>query len=581
MSKLEALFLGSSKIFFEEDAVSLTEIESLLSDTATLDHFTERGILQFVGRHRVKMTFVGAIVANKRVIYILPKYLKSAAETGRIESGYYIRVIKKYVEYSAKKSARKPVGEYLDDISLLMRTFDNLDCYYQKYGSFKERSATFTRDERGSVNWTRTIQSVVPVHVTCEADGGIYKPISTMETVFYPSPVGNVTGQHEGLISLIFKSVLTLLATLITPLLDRPHPLCLGMRQDSVSSILSTLDVRRSYYARVVAQRIPREFGQRRTVLSSLLAFLRAEASILDGAIRNKAFAFGVRKFSAVWEDACIRAVGGERGSRELAKITWRPRTGSGGEYHSRIDAKVAAAGSSRIILVDAKYHAVSVADADMPEVVERMIPSYDVVKQFGYMMSYHLGTGCKLEDVESAFICPEVGGSDHSYIGKIGFERMSLREGAILSTLRSITVYGVRPECIFDAYLIDVRLPELVAFLGADHNVTVKTFNVRKHRRGFSIMMRQDEFGIKVVGAGGKSRIPWLEREEVARVRACARDYGVGKILDDMNRNRENRDTDGFIIKDDELVQSFDAGKYLLGGDDVRVRRAIQVLEQ
>ena len=550
----------------------------LLGGPSTIDYFIEKGILQFTSRNLVKFTFVGAIVANKKVVYVSPKFASFNPENKDIDQSYYIKVIKKYVEYSARKSARKPVQEYLENVSLLMRTFDSLDYYFQKYGIFKEKLAVFAKEDRGRINWARTIQDMMPVHVTSQTDGGISRLASASESVFYPFPIQHSMSQQDGIISLIFRSVLTLLATIITPLLERPHPLCLRMGQDSITALLLQIQERRPYYTRIVAQQISREFGHRRTVLSSLLAFLRAEASVLDGAIRNKAFAFGVKRFSSIWEDACVRAVGGERGSHQLAKITWRPRHGKGGDYQSRIDAKISSGDGSHVTLVDAKYYLVNDLEIDGLENVEKFIPSYDIVKQFGYVLAYHMGTSSSLDIIDSAFICPQPSKSNYTYIGKISYEHFSDAKLVDKVYLCPINVYGIDPKYLFDAYIQDRLLQPFISFLDADHNIIEKIAFIKRQRNPFNVRMRKDESGIKIITAEGQSKIPWMDGNQIARVKSRVKDLGILRILDDMQRKRNNRDSSGYVIKNDVFIEDFDLARFLLGGDNPKTRNSVEI---
>ena len=589
MPSLDRLLLGSAISFVEEEVMDVLELEHLLDGTKNLDYFAQKGILQYTSKTSAKFTFVGAIVANRRVAYVNPKYARSQADTLIFDNSYYIKVIRKYVEYSTGKSVRKPVQDYLDDISLLMRTFDNLDIYYQRYGAFKEQSSGFRRGDHGRVNWAKTLQNVVPVHVTGDPDGGIGRLTSTpsassyigghmtaTEAVFYPSPIHHTTAQDEGIISLIFKQVLTILASIISPLLARPHPLSLRLNQDAITSLFVSLAERRPFYARVVAQQIPKEFGPRRTVLSSLLAFLRAEASVLDGAIRNRTFAFGVRNFSSVWEDACIHAVGGERGSHQLAKIIWRPSQGGRGEYQSRIDAKISTGKNKRTTLIDAKYYLLDTNSKDSSTYIEKIIPQYDVVKQFGYMLAYHLGSGCELTSIDSAFITPRVSNTNISYLGQISFENAVDRDDTGVTVIRPISVFGVNPQYIFDAYVIGKKLAELITFIGVNHEYVQKTARITKKKIDYKVVMRKDEEGLRIIGSEGQTVIPLLGLLEINKALTGVKDKTIIRIFTDMRRNLAHRNEMGYIVSTDEPIQNYETAETLLCGSNRKLRRSV-----
>jgi len=478
--------------FFQEDELaSHAQLLEFFGDDVTILSFIEKKVISPFDANSFKFCFVGGIVSNRKVAYILPKYLSPSSLT-QSNADYYIKIIKKYIDLSSKEKGGKDTRRYLDDISILMQTFDILSAYENRHGIFKERNPASSLHKGTRIDWSRTISSTLAVYsrqisTSSKRDngGGPRKTISSA-SVFYPTPFHHSTTSEEGIVSTIFENVLFLLHSILSPLM-RSGPQLNPKSPEVLARIFDDVHQKRSYYTRILIQHLPKEFGERRLVISSLISFLRSDPSFLYKTFHSRSFAFGLPNFSSLWESACIRVFNGKRDPACLAKISWTPPDGESYFYNQRIDAKVADESDENVIILDAKYYNIPrVAKTDP----EKIYPLTDVVKQFGYAISYHFGTNSPMRNIHSIFVSPkaECPTTGISYLGKLSI--VAENSNSQWADINPIKAFGVNPKHLFDFYLSGRKNYDWLGFVKADHEQKLMVAHIKGNVFAYAVCL-------------------------------------------------------------------------------------------
>lgn len=387
-----------------------------------------------------KFIIVGAAVIGGSTIFVLPKYISSDEATPKL-GALYIRILKRYLMSGSKRDSVAPT---LDNIPLVMRTFEELNRYYLKGGIYKERQNVHISSSDKRINWSKTILRNQAVFSSIES------PVP-LHSVLYTNPIVNSHNSYEGEISRLFRVILSSLATFIAPILQLNHPLEIRVGVDQVVDDLSGIIGRSPYYKRILRAHIAAEAGTRKRVLKILYNFLSSDGEGIARIFGERVFVFGTRDFENVWEDACISSTGAQRANEVLAQPVVSPASGLTVSNQRADGILLPNTDSDPAVIVDAKYYV-----SDEGEQIS--LPVGDVMKQYGYAISARASWPRK--KIRNAFLLPDKA-KEPQQAGRIATISMAL-DGVNLPDVDPIMVIKVAPQAIFEAYLsrvVDQRI--------------------------------------------------------------------------------------------------------------------------
>ena len=406
--------------------------ESVPFDAEEKELLISAGVMYQAMDGKFVFQIVGAAVIGRNVIYVLPKFesdIDQDAKTGVA----YVQAIKQYLLSGSRRSSLVPT---LDDIPLIMRTFEELNSFYIEFGVYKERRNVHVASETRRINWPKTINrnqalfSNVPDQATPRM------------SVLYAEPIITTHSSYEGDLSRLFRGVLTLLATFIAPIMRMRHPLESRASIDKVVDAVSATIGRSNYYKRVLRAHIAAEAGHRKRVLKVLYNFLSSDNEGLARIFGRRIFVFGTSDFEFVWEDAYLSAIGARRGSQELAQ----PRVSSDAVRvnSQRADGIVhPETPSDKVTIVDAKYY---FDQQDEPIILK----VGDVMKQFGYASSARATWQQNMIQNVMAFPASSRTEERGTVLGQVRVEK----DGVVMQGFDPIVLLRIHPAQVFDFYV-------------------------------------------------------------------------------------------------------------------------------
>jgi hypothetical protein len=333
---------------------------------AQLSELTGTGVLRRIANREFRFEFIGAIAIERMVIYVVPAFEVAAS----IDVGLsYVRIIQRYLS----ETTRTATDKRLDSIPLVMTTFTELNSFFSRFGFFHERKTLEVRNSKSPISWGKTVNRGDVILAKIPTDG----MDEEIASAFYPTPVRQRVSSVQGELSDLFKKILTILASFIAPIMRLRHPLEVHANYDRLSDWLSSIVARAEYYRRLLRRLIPLESGSRRRVLKVLFDFLSDEHRETLRSLSGTTFTFGVDRFDRIWEDACIRTLGAERGSKLLAQPALVSSQSAIKIGKQQLDGLVKYHDEGRAVIIDAKNYS-----------VHNGVPTKDIMKQFGYFVS-------------------------------------------------------------------------------------------------------------------------------------------------------------------------------------------------
>lgn len=396
-----------------------------------IDLLISSGVLYVLKNNRFVFQIVGAAVMGKRVIYVLPKFEEETNQSAR--SGvFYVQAIKRYLLSGSRRPSTFP---NLDNIPLVMRTFEELNSFYNQSGVYKERRHVHIASEVRQTNWIKTITKNRAMF------SNIPDQPTPLQSVLYTNPLVATHNSYEGEVSNLFRNVLTLLSTFISPIIRINHPLESKASIDKIVDSVNGIFNKSVYYRRILRAHISAEAGPRKRVLKVLYNFLSSDNEGLAKIFGKRIFVFGTQNFESVWEDACLNAVNAQRGSKDLAQ----PRVSSGSVDIGlqRTDGIIYPSNESdKVTIVDAKYY---IPYQGRPI----SLPVGDIMKQFGYAVSAR--ATWERQAIQNFMMLPDAPDASErlSFLGTVDLEKNNLS----VKDLDPIILIKVKPSEVFDFY--------------------------------------------------------------------------------------------------------------------------------
>lgn len=375
---------------------------------------------------------VGAAVIGRRVIYVVPKFESEADQSAKV-GVFYVQVIKQYLLAGSRRSSIVPT---LDNVPLIMRTFEELNSYYVEFGVYKERKHIHISSEARQTNWPKTIIK----------NQALFSNIpdfpTPLQSVLYAEPMITTHNSYEGEVSHLFRSILTLLSTFIAPIMRMRHPLESKASIDRIVDSVNGIFNKSVYYKRILRAHISAEAGPRKRLLKVMYNFLSSDNDELARIFGKRIFVFGTQNFELVWEDACLGAVGAQRGSQDLAQ----PRVSSNSVRinSQRTDGIIYPNNKiNKVTIIDAKYY---VSHKGEPI----SLPVGDIMKQFGYAVSARATWPRYM--IQNYIVMPHFADSEEkvSVLGVVNLEK----DGALVNDFDPIVLLKVKPSEVLSFYV-------------------------------------------------------------------------------------------------------------------------------
>lgn len=404
-----------------------------------LTELMETGVLRRLSDREFRFEFIGAIAVERMVAYVVPAF----EVTANIDSGLtYVRIIQRYLS----ETTRSATNPRLDSIPLVMQTFSELNSFFSKFGLYQERKTIEVNNSKSPISWGKTVNRGDVVLARIPTDG-LDEEIAS---AFYPSPVRQRVSAVRGELGDLFRKLLTILASFIAPIMRLRHPLEIHAKYDQISDWLVTIVGRADYYRRLLRRAIPLESGSRRRVLKVIFDFLSDEHKDSLRNLNGTVFTFGVDRFDRIWEDACIKTLGAERGSKQLAQPVISGSLIPIKIGRQQLDGLVKFPETKRAVIIDAKNYP-----------VRNGVPTKDIMKQFGYYVS--------AESLRSDFTLANAlifpGDAQQEDLRLVGTVRLEI-DDLCVSSAGDILLFEANPPKILRPYLERRACSKLQALL-------------------------------------------------------------------------------------------------------------------
>ncbi len=409
--------------------------KSLPFEPHEIDALLKAGLVDIIaGEFCFRMVGVAAI--NKKLLYIVPKF-ETLTSSGERPGPKYVRILKRYLTSGTKRTSEEAT---VDDVPFIIKTFEELNAYYLKNGIYQERKRVTVKSNVKKINWPKTIHRNVAVFSNSS------ETRIPQYSVIYPTPTSIASTNFDGEATRLFKTVLSLLATFLAPILRFNHPLEQPRNISHIIDEISNTLKRSSYYKRVLHRHIVSETGARRRIMKVLYRFTSADSDGIARIFGNKVFVFGTKNFEYVWEDAINQCLGAERESKVLAQP--QPTTSNPRQFsisNQRADGVIMP--SERrpdLVIIDAKYY--------LPKEGKQSfsLPVGDAMKQFGYGVSARDFIG--RERVKNFLIFPLK--CDSSNLAEDYGDIALIRNGCTLADVDPIRTRAFHPHAVFETYL-------------------------------------------------------------------------------------------------------------------------------
>lgn len=429
--------ISTPEVFIETKRYSslpFTEVEIV--------QLARAGVIDFVADDIV-FRIVGAVILNRRIIYVLPKF-ETEENCSAAVGQRYIRIIDRYFRSG---SGRNRMGGSDEATSVLVTSFLELNGYYKQFGLFKERYRSDVTASARKTNWSKTLQRNETVFSSHHLGS------ASVTSALYSKPISVTSFEHEGQISRLFALVTSILATHLAPILRMSHPLALGASLDQAITELKQVVKQSKVYCRLLRAKAEGESGPRKRALTVLFTLLKDDAVALKTLVSRKAFVFGIRDFEYVWEEACLTSLGAERNSRALAQPKMQCLT--------EIEVSISSQRADGIVvsldphlpslIVDAKYYT--------PRDEKVRFSSADLMKQFGYGLSAR--STFERASIGNALMLPgKPGRSRCTLMGKVRLEL----DDSVLSDVDDVHVLQIDHNVVFCAYMDNTADASLLA---------------------------------------------------------------------------------------------------------------------
>lgn len=521
------------------------------------------GVLSQLRNNQFVFQIVGAAVIGRKVIYIVPKF-ESDSDQSATTGIFYIQAIKQYLLSGSKRSSVMPM---LDNVPLIMRTFEELNSYYIKFGVYKERKNVHISSETCQTNWPKTIIKNQALF------SNIPDQNTLLQSVLYAEPIITTYNSYEGEVSRLFRNVLALLATFISPIMRIRHPLELRTSIDKISDSVSKIFDKSVYYRRILRAHISAEAGARKRLLKVLYNFLSSDSDELARIFGRRIFVFGTQNFELIWEDACLSVIGAQRGNKDLAQ----PRVSSGTVKigFQRTDGIIYPNNEiNKVAIVDAKYYAAYEAEPIS-------LPVGDVMKQFGYSVSARATWPRHM--IQNFMIFPHSSDAAERVIivGTINLEKY----GVLVKDFDPIVLLKVKPSEVFSYYIKKSINYWLKNFVISNDDLAVFSGSIKvfKARIGdTSSKIEVDAKGVATLKAGST-----FKSGQSIRNKPCPRGF---PMVDTWNNARtvitsifvkqlvSKEKSNIFRLKSDFDCRSIDVVTLVVSGMDPDVRSDIWI---
>lgn len=248
----------------------------------------ELGVIEFDDKsceEKFKLNFVGVIVFEKFLIYVLPKYCPPQISV--TEAKDIIRlIIKVFRRYNSDKMTYSDEGLMLDLYTdngiineIALADFVIMD--YINNGLYKIRKKHFRYNYNNDINWERTIANI--------------QPVINEETVIYPTLIHNEYEYNYSAITDVQIEVLKYCIQLYGDIIDENIEISFNDENIGVSNEIEVIEILESEIEKTYRDR---EYE----LLIALLSFFKQMHK--DNSELNFAL-YGTRRFDRVWERAC------------------------------------------------------------------------------------------------------------------------------------------------------------------------------------------------------------------------------------------------------------------------------------